>query len=124
MFLTGPNGGWTRDCLLDSGADDTIFPANGALALGIDLAGAPTGGATQAGGAAVQYAYAPVTVHISDGNESCEWLTLVGFTKSPLRRPLLGQSGFLQFFDAPLFGSRREILLIPNAGFSGRYTIH
>jgi hypothetical protein len=124
VFLSGPNGGWTRDCLLDSGADDTLFPETAAVALGIDLTGAPTANATQAGGATIQYSYTSVSLRIADGKESCEWVAVIGFTKSPLRWPLLGQTGFLQFFDAALFGARREIILTPNAAFSGAYITH
>lgn len=124
VFLSGPNGGWTRDCLLDSGADDTLFPETAALALGIDLTGAPTASATQANGSVIQYRYASATLRVSDGNESCEWVAVIGFTNYPLRWPLLGQTGFLQFFDVTLLGTSREIVLMPNATFSGQHTIH
>ena len=53
VYLTGPNGGWMRDCLVDSGADDTLFPDAAAIMLGIDLSGAPTASASQAGGSPV-----------------------------------------------------------------------
>ncbi|HTU91704.1 MAG TPA: hypothetical protein VMF69_16595 [Gemmataceae bacterium] len=124
VFVTGPNGGWTRDCLLDSGADDTIFPETTAHALGIDLTGAPSASATQMGATAIPYFYASVILRISDGKESCEWAAVVGFTKRPLRWPLLGQTGFLQFFDATLLGVHRETILTPNSAFSGQHTIH
>lgn len=124
VILIGLNGGWVRDCLLDSDADDTLFPEAAAVALGIDLTGAPTGNATQVGGAAVQYSYAPATLRVSDGKESCEWPAIIGFTKCPLRWPLLGQTGFLRFFDLMLFGASQEIVLTPNADFSGRHMIH
>jgi hypothetical protein len=124
VILSGPNGGWARDCLLDSGADDTLFPEVAALVLGIDLTGAPTASATQANGAAISYSYASAILRISDGTESCEWVAVIGFTNYPLRWPILGQTGFLQFFDATLFGVRREIVLMPNASFAGRHTIH
>jgi hypothetical protein len=124
VVLTGPAGAWARDCRLDSGADDTIFPHSAAQALGIDLTGAPLGSASQVGGAPIQYPYAPVTLRISDGQESCEWIALVGFAPLALRWPLLGQTAFLQFFDATLLGARRETVLTPNASFPGRHTVH
>ena len=124
VFLSGPNAGWTRDCLLDSGADDSLFPETAALALGIDLTGAPTASARQAGGAVISYRYAAVNLRISDGNDSCDWGAVVGFTNYPLRWPFLGQTGFLSFFDLTLFGTRREIVLTPNVAFPGRHTIH
>jgi len=45
------------DCLIDSGADDTIFPLRIAVALGIDLTNAPTGSAQGLGGMALTYRY-------------------------------------------------------------------
>lgn len=124
VIISGPNGGWLRDCLLDSGADDTLFPNTAAIALGIDLTAAPTASAKPAGGAVIPYSYAPVNLRISDGKETCEWSAVIGFTKSSLRWPLIGQTGFLQFFDSTLFGARREILLTPNTDFTGRHVIH
>jgi hypothetical protein len=124
LIVSGPNGGWLRDCLLDSGADDTLFPEAAAIALGIDLTGAPTGRAAQAGGIAIQYSYASANLRISDGKETCEWTTVIGFTKSPLRWPTLGQTGFLRFFDLTLFGARREIFLTPNTDFAGHHVVH
>jgi hypothetical protein len=124
VLLTGPKGRWMRDCLLDSGADDTLFPDSAAAALGIDLSGAPTATALQIGGTAIPYTYASVSLRIADGSESCEWVAVVGFTNKPLRWPLLGQTGVFPFFDVTLFGARREIGLTPNASFSGRHTIH
>lgn len=97
VFLSGPNGVRTRDCLLDSGADDTLFPETAALALGIDLTGAPIGRAAQAGGAVIQYRYASVALRISDGNESCEWVAVVGFTNHPLRWPFLDRRASSSF---------------------------
>jgi hypothetical protein len=124
VLLAGPAGGWARDCLLDSGADDTIFPVTAAQALGINLTGAPVGRASQAGGAVIQYPYAAVTLRISDGRESCEWVATVGFVRARLRWPLLGQAGFLQFFDVTLLGARRETVLTPNASFPGSHAVH
>ena len=124
VFLAGPAGGWARDCLVDSGADDTLFPDAAAQILGINLTGAPAGSASQVGGAPIHYPYASVTLRISDGQESCEWVTLVGFAKNLPRWPLLGQTGFLQYFDVTLFGARKEVFLTPNATFPGSHTVH
>ncbi|HZY88184.1 MAG TPA: aspartyl protease family protein [Gemmataceae bacterium] len=113
-----------RDGLLDSGAADTIFPVAVAQKLGIDLRNAPTGQARQAGGGPLTYHFAAVTLRISDGQETCEWPAIVGFVAAPMRWALLGQTGFLQFFDVTLFGARRAVELTPNATFPGRHTVH
>lgn len=36
--------------------------------------------------------------------------------------PLLGQAGFLQFFTAEFRGDTHEVILTPNASFSGVVT--
>ena len=70
----------------------------------------------------VPYVYAAVTLRVSDGVETCEWQATVGFVDLPLRWALLGHAGFLDFFDADLRGSRREVSFTPNNLFSGAYT--
>jgi hypothetical protein len=122
--VTGPASSLSRDGLLDSGADDTIFPSALANQLGIDLRNAPVGTARAISGSAFSYRYAHVTLRISDGSESCEWPAVVGFLDLPIHWALLGQTGFLQFFDVQLLGARQEVVLAPNANFVGQHTVH
>jgi hypothetical protein len=124
VTLTGPAGSYPKDALVDSAADDTIFPLAIAEKVGIDLSGAPTGGAQPVGGGSLVYRYAQVTLGVSDGRETCEWSAIVGFIDLPLRWALLGQTGFLQFLDANLLGAAREVVLTPNANFAGQHTVH
>jgi hypothetical protein len=122
--ISTPSGAVFRDGLLDSAADDTVFPAAVARQLGIDLSRAPVCRGRQAGGVAVLYRYATVNLRISDGTEAYEWQAIVGFLNAPMRWPLLGQAGVLQFFDAMLRGARRVVELLLNAAFTGSHTIH
>src|SRR5205807_1552788 len=93
--------------------------------LGIDLSHAPIGRSVQAGGAPLTYRYAPVRLHPSDGRETCQWDALVGFLDVPGKmRATLGHAGFLEFFDAFLYGTRREVEITPNAAFTGSHTVH
>jgi hypothetical protein len=112
------------DGLVDSAADDTIFPLSVARRLGIDLSNAPLGEARAVGGGTFSYHYAHVTLRVSDGRETCEWDTIVGFLDARLRWALLGQTGFLPYFDVQLLGARREVLLAPDATFTGQHTVH
>jgi predicted aspartyl protease len=100
VTVVGPKGTAVEDGLLDTGADDTVFSDSMAVKLGIDLCAAPTGEAGAAGGARFPVSYGRVNLRITDGHEFREWETWVAFTKSALRRPLLGMAGFLQFFRA------------------------
>jgi hypothetical protein len=123
VTILSPNGPVSVDGLVDSGSTDVIFPLTTAQACGIDLTNAPVGEAQQAGGATLPFRYAHVRLRVSDGQEACEWDSIVGFLKSPKRRhALLGHAGFLDFFDVQLRGAAKETLVDPNAAFPGQRT--
>ena len=109
------------DACIDSAADDTIFPPHLATRLGIDLGAAPKGQAQVVGGSIIQVSFAPVTLLLSDGHETCEWDAVVGFSATPMRWALLGHAGFLEFFDVELRGARRETIILPNTAFAGQH---
>jgi hypothetical protein len=122
--VRGPSGGRSLTATIDSGSDDTLFPAYLAPRLGIDLAHAPTGEAGAVGGTPIPYHYARATLRLSDGYDECEWEAIVGFVAAPMRWAILGCAGVLEYFDLQLLGSRREALLIPNPSFPGRLVSH
>lgn len=122
--VRGPSGARFLSATLDSGSDDTLFPAYIAPRLGIDLAGAPTGEAGGVGGSPIPYHYAPVRLRLSDGYEECEWGAIVGFAAAPMRWAILGYAGVLQYFDLQLLGLRREALLYPNTSYPGYHATH
>ena len=117
--LTGSAGSWTGTALLDSGADDTVFPDDVAALLGLDLTAAPTGAASGVGMAPFPIRYAEVRVRLTDGQEFREWPARVGFTSAPLKRGLLGFAGFFQFFTATFDGDREQVELTVNALYPG-----
>jgi hypothetical protein len=51
---------------------------------------------------------------------SLQWNAVVAFVPVALRNPLLGQAGFLQFFNADFRGADREVLLTTNPSFPGQ----
>lgn len=122
--VRGPSGGRLITATLDSGADDTLFPAYLAPHLGIDLAKAPEGKSGTVGGPPVPYHYAMASLRLTDGYAECEWEAIVGFVAAPMRWAILGHAGMLQFFDIQLFGLRREARIDPNASFPGRQVTH
>jgi len=109
-----------RDCLLDSGSDDTVFAEGIAVALGINLHQAPQLAINLAGRGVVRCRYAPVELLISDGKETYEWTAMVGFVPVLLQTPLIGHASFLQFFDADFRGADHEVILTPKRDFTGR----
>jgi aspartyl protease len=119
VSVLGPAGVKPETGLLDTGADDTVFPEDVARAIGVDLSTAPTGTFSAAGMGSFPVRYAEVTLRIAGTGELREWKALVGFTAAPLRRPLLGFAGFLQFFTATFHGDREEVELVVNGLYPG-----
>ena len=118
--VTGPTGFHPRDCLLDTGADDTIFPEAVAIRTGVDLTTAPAITINLAGRGPVTCRFAPVQLRLSDGIETYEWTTTVGFAPVPLIFALLGYAGFFEYFDVDFRGAAREALITPATTFPGR----
>ena len=87
--------------------------------IGIDLSSAPVGAASGIGLSAALLRYAEVTLRIANGGERREWRAMVGFTSAPLKRPLLGFAGFLQFFTATFHGDREKVELAVNSLYPG-----
>lgn len=119
IAVVGPAGTFPYPALLDSGADDTVFPELAASLLGIDLTNAPVGEAGAVGGATAVVRYAQVTLRITDGIEYREWTAWVGFTPAKLSRPLLGFAGFFQYFTATFHGDLEEVELTVNSLYQG-----
>lgn len=120
VTLVGPKSGCVEDAVLDSGADDTIFPEALAARIGIDLTTARPGVGEGVGLGQVSLKYAQVTLRLTDGNEFREWQAWVGFTPAPLRRSLLGFAGVLQFFTAAFHGDLEEVELTVNSLYRGK----
>jgi hypothetical protein len=119
--ISGPLRSVLLDGQLDTGADDTVFHERTARDVGLDLTAAPQILMTLAGRGVIICRYARVVLRITDGmQETYEWSAVVGFVAVPLQQPLLGQAGFLQFFDVNYRGGAREAVLLPNSSFPGR----
>jgi hypothetical protein len=119
--LTGPRNDVLQDGLLDTGADETLFEERLAAIIGLDLDQAEERKVGLVGRPRpVRCRYAPVRLRITDGlRETYEWTAVVGFAATRLRYHLLGQSGFLQFFDVEFRGADRAVVLTPNRSFPG-----
>jgi hypothetical protein len=122
VTAAGPLKSWPLDALLDTGAEDTVFPEWVASVIGVDLTNAPTGTGAGVGGSAVVLRYAQATLRIADNNERREWQAWVGFTSMHLRIALLGFAGFLQYFTATFRGDLEEVELTANSSYPGTYS--
>jgi predicted aspartyl protease len=119
IALVGPTGTRAIEALLDTGSDDTVFPESEALRAGIDLSQAVPRQLQGIGTAGQQVRFVEVTLRLTDGIERREWTAWVGFTPFPLRRGLLGFSGFLRFFKATFDGEAEVVELETNGLYLG-----
>jgi hypothetical protein len=119
ITLVGPAGAKAIDGRVDSHADDTVFPEQYAVAVGIDLRNAPQGTCAGIGQIPVPVKYAQVTLRLTDGREFREWTGWVGFTPVLSRYALLGFAGCLQYFTATFFGDIEELELTVNSLYPG-----
>ncbi|MGL4554411.1 MAG: aspartyl protease family protein [Gemmataceae bacterium] len=117
--LVGPLRTVPIPSVLDTGADDVVFPEGEAARAGIDLSGAILRQMRGIGTAVHPVRFLQVTLRLSDGVERREWPAWVGFTPFPLRRGLLGFAGFLRYFDATFRGAAEEVELAANALYPG-----
>jgi hypothetical protein len=120
--ISGPAGTWILDGLLDSGSDDTIFPEWVAPMIGLDLTAAIEQDIHLAGrGKPIRCRYASATLRIADGVlEAYEWNAIIGFIAVPMKCPLLGHAGCLQFFDVTFLGADHIAEISPNRSFAGK----
>ncbi len=119
ISLIGPTATLVRRALLDTGADDTVLPEDLAAMLGIDLSQAPIGEARGMSGQPLPVRYATLTIRMTDGHEYKEWPARVGFAALPMRRPLLGFAGCLQYFDVLFRGADEVFEMTANRLFPG-----
>ncbi len=120
VLLIGPTGkqrGFSR-AVLDSGADDTVFPLAVAGLIGVNLH-SPTGHGLRWRGQAHPLRFGDVELELSDGIQVCRWPAVVAFSQAPIRYPILGFSGTLEFFDATFLGDDRLVRLEVNRSFPG-----
>jgi len=112
-------GAFVEDALLDTAADDTVFPISAAARIGADLTNSPKGEASGVGATPVVVHYALVELRLTDGKEFRRWAAWVGFTAARLKQPLLGFAGCLQFFGARFRGDREDVELDVNTLYPG-----
>lgn len=118
--LIGPAGQsrYFTKALLDTGSDDTVFPMGVAVLLGIRLQDA-TGHVVRWRGQGYQLRFGNVDLELTDGGSSLRWTAMIAFSDAPIRYPLLGNSGCLEFFDAKFFGEDRLVQLEANPAHPG-----
>jgi hypothetical protein len=114
ITVVGPQGQVTTFVLVDSGADDVVFPADLAPQIGVDLSAAVQRQAQGMGAPQpASLLFAPVLLELSDQNETSRWRAVVAFTQTPLRFSLFGVAGGIEHFLTTIDLGGREITLLP-----------
>lgn len=118
--VIGPSGQFVsfRYAVGDTGSAETIFPADSALLIRAALLPA-TSQSIVWRGTPYPIRRAPVELEISSAQEVWRWPATVGFTSAPLPFPLLGMSGFFEYFDACFLGDDKALELTINSAFPG-----
>ena len=119
ITVIGSSGSHLMEGLVDSGADEIIFPELVAAIIGVDLSGAVSLTTRGIGGIPVSVRIAEVTLRIADPHEHHEWSAWVGFSPIPRRTAILGFAGFLQYFTTILYGDFEMLELTVNALYPG-----
>lgn len=120
LAVSGPLRTVTIQALVDTGPDETVFPASLANALGVELDDIAPGQAAAVGGHQVRLVPGSVTLVRSLGDESYRWQSTFAFLETDKpedEMALLGYSGFLEFFAARFDSDQFKVTLTPNNRF-------
>jgi hypothetical protein len=104
--------------LADSGADDTVLPISIAISLGVSLL-SHSGHGIRWRGQSYQLRFGNLVLQLDDGAQFIKWTAVVGFSSAPIKYPILGINGCLQFFGARFVGDRQVLELETNSIFCG-----
>jgi hypothetical protein len=104
--------------LLDPGADDTVFPLAIAGFLGVALR--PDGGhGLRWRGQGYGLRFGDVSLELCANGQTWRWPTVVGFSPAPIRYPILGMCGCLNYFDTRFRGEARIVEVETNQTYPG-----
>lgn len=119
--IIGPKAEARWDALVDTGADETLFPLSLAEVLGVELNHELTSEAAGISGDRLKIYYGEVELQIESGQDVVAWQTVVGFVDFGSSRDeviILGHGGCLDFFTAVFDGEKAELELLPNSSLS------
>lgn len=114
-------GGKSRyfaEALFDTGSVEVVFPWTTPIAIGAALLPS-SGHQLHWHGTPYPLRFASVELQFITATASCRWSAVVGFSSAPLKYPLLGIAGCLEFFDTTFRGEDGVVELSPNGKFPG-----
>lgn len=104
--------------LLDPGSDDTVFPLDVADIVGASLISG-TAHSLRWRGAQYRLRFGRVQLQLEGTAETWRWPAVVAFCDAPIRYPLLGNAGCLEFFDVTFRGDQRVLEIERNSSYTG-----
>lgn len=108
------------DALVDTGSDQTIFPISGLEAFGVQINKKSTSQVlTLHGQPDTLYEGENIQLALYINDHAYEWPAVVWFSTNINAVPILGYSGFLEYFRAVFDGEKRELEIVPNKKFPG-----
>jgi hypothetical protein len=114
----GRSRSFTR-AVFDPCADDTVFALGLATVLGV-LLRPDTGHVVRWRGQAYPLRFGDVELELSDDKgEVWRWPAVISFSPAPMRYPILGTCGCLQFFDSRFRGEDRVVEIETNRSYPG-----
>jgi len=121
--VAGPAGISRHDsrAVADPAADDTVFTLDTARRIGVVLR-PDTGHRVRWRGQSHALRFGDVEPVLSDGVTTWRWPAVVGFSPAPLRYPILGTAGCLQFIEALFRGADQVVELATNRSYPGTIT--
>ena len=105
----------------DPTADDTVFPLDTARRIGAGLR-ADSGHRVRWRGQLYPLRFGDVELLLSDNVFARRRPAVVAFSPAPIRYPILGQGGCLQFMDAYFLGADLVVELETNPSYPGTTT--
>ena len=118
LRVCGPVGHVDVLALVDTGADNSIFPLSVATELGIEPTIGTGPGATAFGGQRIALSFADLVLELAQNGNVIRWRSRVYFADFPNdseKAVILGHEGFLDYFTATFIGEDCVLDLEPNA---------
>src|SRR5205807_5180790 len=104
--------------VVDPASDDTVFPLDTARRIRAQLR-PDTGHRVRWRGQVHPLRFGDVELILNDGISVWRWSAVVGFSPAPLRYPILGNAGCLQYFDTLFRGADLTIELNTGRSYAG-----
>jgi hypothetical protein len=102
----------------DPAADDTVFPLDTARRIGVRLR-PDTGHRVRWRGQLHPLRFGDIELVLNDSASIWRWTAVVGFSPAPLRYPILGNAGCLQYLDVLFRGDDLVVELTTNRSYAG-----